>query len=177
MNGALLELYRHKTWATLRVIEHCQKLSDEHLDASTPGTFGTIRETLRHLVGAEEGYFSILTRKHLSEPLPDGVVKLEDLPAGVVPLDELAERIRRLGPRWEALAQDTDLAAREVTTQDGWRMPGSVPMAQAIHHADDHRSHVLSILGALGLEVPDLAVWDHAEATGLMHELHATSAD
>ncbi|HEX9414537.1 MAG TPA: DinB family protein [Ktedonobacterales bacterium] len=170
MNGTLLELYRHKTWATLRLIEHCQGLDDEHLDATIPGTFGTIRDTLRHLVGCEEGYFSILTGERLSEPLPDGPV----------PLGELAERIRRLGPRWELLAQDPDAPSREVTTRDGWRMPGAVPMAQAIHHADDHRSHILSILGARGLEVPQpngLDVWDYAESTGLMHEIKATSGD
>ena len=143
LNGALLELYRHKTWATLRLIEHCRGLDDEHLDATIPGTFGTIHDTLRHLVRAEEGYFRILTGEELSAPLPDGPV----------PLDELAERIRRMGPRWEVLAQDPDLPGREVTTRDGWRIPGAVAMAQAIHHADDHRSHILSILGARGLPV------------------------
>jgi hypothetical protein len=49
---------------------------------------------LRHLVEAEEGYFWTLTRERVSEPLPEGPV----------PIDELAERIRRLGPRWEVLA-------------------------------------------------------------------------
>lgn len=168
MTDALLELYRHKTWATLRLIEFCRGLPDEHLDATIPGTFGTIRETLRHLVGAEEGYFSILTRKHLSDPLPDGVVKLDDMPDGPIPLDELADRIRRLAPRWELLARDTALPGREVTSSDGWRFPGFVAMAQAIHHADDHRSHILSILGARGIELPDLALWGYAEARGLM---------
>jgi uncharacterized damage-inducible protein DinB len=91
MNGTLLELFRHKTWATLRLIEHCQGLDNEHLDATIPGTYGTIRDTLRHLVNAEEGYFAILTGERLSEPLPHGPI----------PLGELAERIRRLGPRWE----------------------------------------------------------------------------
>ena len=161
MTGTLLELYRHKTWATLRLIEYCQDLADEHLDATMPGTFGTIRETLRHLVDAEEGYFRLVTGERLSEPLPDGPV----------PLDELAQRIRRLGPRWELLAQNTEAPGREVTTSDGWRVPGAVPMAQAIHHADDHRSQVLSILGARGLEVPEpngLDVWGYAEALGQM---------
>jgi uncharacterized damage-inducible protein DinB len=168
MTDALLELYRHKTWATLRLIEYCQGVADEHLDATTPGTFGTIRETLRHLVVAEEGYFRMLTRERLSEPLSDGPVAL----------DELAERIRRLGPRWELLAQDAEVAGREVTSSDGWRMPGAVPMAQAIHHADDHRSHVLSILGARGLEVPEpngLDVWGYAEAERLMQPVVSSS--
>jgi len=171
MTDALLELFRHKTWATLRLVAYCQHVADEHLDATIPGTFGTIRETLRHLVGADEGYFSILTRKRLSDPLPEGLVKLNDLPPGPIPFDELADRIRRLAPRWEVLAKDPDIAGRQFTTSDGWRVPGSVPMAQAIHHADDHRSHVLSILGARGLEVPEpngLDVWGYAEAEGQM---------
>jgi uncharacterized damage-inducible protein DinB len=162
MSQTLLELYRHKTWATLRLIEYCQNLADEHLDARTPGTFGTIRETLHHLVGAEEGYFRLVTGERLPDPLADG---------SVVPLDQLAERIRRLGPRWEVLAEDTEAPGREVTTSDGWRLPAALPMAQAIHHADDHRSHILSILGARGLPVPEpngLDVWGYAEAEGLM---------
>ena len=38
----LLELYRHKTWATLRLIERCQGLDVEDLNATIPGTYGTI---------------------------------------------------------------------------------------------------------------------------------------
>jgi peptidyl-prolyl cis-trans isomerase B (cyclophilin B) len=158
MNGALLELYRHKTWATLLLIERCRGIGGEHLDATSPGTYGTIRETLRHLVEAEEGYFKLLTGKQLSEPLPDGPV----------PLEELAARISRLGPRWEAIAVDPDLPAGDVKTSDGWRLPAAVIMGQAIHHADDHRTHILSILGARGLEVPELDLWGYAVSTGEM---------
>jgi uncharacterized damage-inducible protein DinB len=175
MSGALLQLFRHKTWATLRLIEYCEALDDEHLDATTPGTYGTIRETLRHLVVAEEGYFSILTRAPFrTKAEAEAFVWPDPLPDGPVPLDELAERIRRLGARWEVLAQDTDLPGREVTTTDGWRMPASVPMAQAIHHADNHRSHIMSILGARGLDVPEpngLDVWGYAEANDQMHDM------
>jgi hypothetical protein len=46
-----------------------------------------------------------------------------------------------------------------------------VPFAQAIHHAADHRSHVLSILGALGLEVPELDIWDYAYESGHMQQV------
>jgi hypothetical protein len=47
-------------------------------------------------------------------------------------------------------------------------------MAQAIHHADDHRSHVMSILGARGLQIPEpdgLDLWGYAESTGQMKEM------
>jgi uncharacterized damage-inducible protein DinB len=168
MNGALLELYRHNTWATPRLIEHCQGLDDEHLDATIPGTYGTIRDTLRHLVDAEEGYFLEVTGERLPEPLPDGPV----------PMDELAERIRRLGPRWEVVAQETDLQSREIISKDGlWRMPRAVPLAQAIHHAENNRSHVLSILGGRGLDDPGLSVWGYAFSAGQMKEVEADSGD
>ena len=103
----------------------------------------------------------LVTGERLAPPLPDGPI----------PLPELADRIRRMGPRWELLAADTKAQAREVTTSDGWRLRAALPMAQAIHHADDHRSHVLSILGARGLPVPEpngLDVWGYVEAEGLM---------
>jgi cyclophilin family peptidyl-prolyl cis-trans isomerase len=41
-------------------------------------------------------------------------------------------------------------------------------MTQAIHHADDHRTHILSILGARVLEVPELDLWAYAESVGQM---------
>jgi uncharacterized damage-inducible protein DinB len=164
MNGALLELYRHNTWATLRLIDHCRGLDEGLLDASMPGTYGSILDTLRHIVESEEGYLADVTHERLSEPL-DG---------RRVTLDELEERVRRMAPRWETLARDAEAQDREVTTEDGGvRVPCAVPMAQTIHHADDHRTHVLSILGARGLEVPSLSVWAHARSAGLMQELRA----
>jgi uncharacterized damage-inducible protein DinB len=178
MNG-LLEMFRYKTWATVRLIEHCQGLADEHLDATTPGTFGTIRETLRHIVDADEGYFSILTRESFpSKAVAEAFVRPADrLPDGPVPLDELAERVRRLGSRWEVIAQDEDLPGRGVTSTDGWQWPAAVIMAQAIHHNSDHRAHIMSIFGARGLELPgpnDLDAWGYAEALDLAQELPAT---
>src|SRR5205823_6250972 len=88
----------------------------EHLDATIPGTYGTIRETLRHLVESEEGYFYRVTGERLSERMPEGPVAL----------DELAERIRRLGPRWEQLAGDGEVQSRLVVTSDGRRLLAGV---------------------------------------------------
>jgi hypothetical protein len=99
------------------------------------------------------------------------------LPDGPVTLEELAERIRRMGPKWEEIAQDADLPGRDVTATDGWHMPAAVVMAQTIHHAGDHRTHIMSILGARGLDLPgpnDLDAWGYAEDLGLMQELPAT---
>jgi uncharacterized damage-inducible protein DinB len=167
MNEVLVELFRHKTWSTLLLIEACQGLDDEALDATTPGTYGTIQDTLHHLVAADQSYLATVTGERPAEPLPSERVSLEIL-AGLT---------RQLGPRWEALARDPEIANREVTTRDGWRTPAAIPLAQAIHHAECHRGHVLSVLGAHGIEIPgldigeDLDVWHHGIAVGLMQQV------
>jgi uncharacterized damage-inducible protein DinB len=166
MNGTLVELYRHKTWATLRLIEFCQGLDDDMLDAAVPGTYGSIRETLRHLVRAEEGYFNRVTGRSGSDRLAaEGPVELADLIA----------RIERMGTEWERLAEDPAAQARTVATSDGSRLAAAIVMAQAVHHADDHRTHVLTILGARGVEGPDLDLWSYADATGKVERVDATA--
>jgi uncharacterized damage-inducible protein DinB len=176
MNRALLELYRHKTWATLRLIAFCEGLAGDHLDATIPGTYGTIRDTLRHLVDSEEGYLSIATRPLFrTKEAAAAFTRPDQMPDGPIPLEELAARIRRMGPQWETLAQDPDLPGREVTTTDGFRLPAAVPMAQAIHHGDVHRAHVLSILGARGIEVPELDVWEYDWSVAPWQELPGAS--
>ncbi len=56
--GLITELFRHNTWANLKLLDACRSLGDEHLDANVPGTFGSIRDTLLHIVGAEVSYRS-----------------------------------------------------------------------------------------------------------------------
>lgn len=169
-NGALVTLLQHKAWATLKLIEHCRDLSGEQLAATVPGTFGSIHATLQHLVGADEGYFGVLTGER-----PQQRLTRDEL----VPLAELEDRFRRLAPRWEELARDPDVHSRELSTRDGWRVLGSVVLAQSVHHADDHRSHILTIIGTLGIDLPgldiddDLDVWHHAIATGTMQKLES----
>jgi uncharacterized damage-inducible protein DinB len=160
VTSVLVELYRHNTWATLQLIELCQSVDPAHLESTIPGTMGTIRRTLHHLVSAEESYFHSLNREPLVDPL-----------AQDAPLAEFARRIAALGPRWEQVAEDPTAPDRDWVSRTRSRAGrGVAPMAQAIHHADVHRTHVLSILGARGLEVPDLDFWDYALQAGIVRE-------
>ncbi|HKB17417.1 MAG TPA: hypothetical protein VKF28_00160 [Candidatus Dormibacteraeota bacterium] len=51
------------------------------------------------------------------------------------------------------------------------RLSLGVVLIQAMHHGNDHRTHVCSILGAHGLEYGDMDVWAYGEATGGMVSL------
>ena len=158
--NTLLLLLQHKTWATLRLLEHCQSLVDEQLNLTIPGTYGTILDTLRHVVSADEDYYTVLTGE---QPAAWFLAETWD----TVSLDDFAVSTRRLGPAWEAVAEDADIQRRPAVFPDGIGWPGAVLVAQALHHADDHRTQICSILGAHGLEVPRLDVWAYARSVGL----------
>ena len=56
MTDLSTDFFRQNEWATLRLIEVCRGLTDEQLSATAVGTYGSIRDTLRHLVTAEANY-------------------------------------------------------------------------------------------------------------------------
>ena len=56
----LAELFRHNLWANLTLIDLCATLPDDVLGSNVRGTYGGIRQTLTHLVGAEERYLAAL---------------------------------------------------------------------------------------------------------------------
>jgi hypothetical protein len=37
-------------------------------------------------------------------------------------------------------------------------------LTQAVHHGNDHRTHICTILGAHGLEVPEFSGWEYVRA-------------
>ena len=47
------DAFAHHVWATLRLVDACLALSAEQLGTTVPGTYGSILETQRHLVGAD----------------------------------------------------------------------------------------------------------------------------
>ena len=60
MATILVELYRHNLWANLKLLDLCAGLTEEQLVLSEPGTYGRVRDTLVHLVGAEGRYVTTL---------------------------------------------------------------------------------------------------------------------
>src|ERR687888_1202692 len=67
--SVLTTLFAHNTWANLKLLDFCERLSDEQLDATAIGGFGSIRDTLRHIVGAEVSYVERVNGKLPPKPL------------------------------------------------------------------------------------------------------------
>ena len=73
------EAFPHHVWATQRLIDRCIELSPEQLEAAVPGTYGSILETMRHLVGADTYYLAHLTGDPAREIDSDGLGLLTNL--------------------------------------------------------------------------------------------------
>ena len=60
MTGSMLEdAFAHHVWASLRLIDVCLPLTPGQLGTTVPGTYGSILETQRHLVGADASYLFV----------------------------------------------------------------------------------------------------------------------
>ena len=160
----LVDAFGHHVWATLRLIDTCLTLSPEQLETGVPGTYGSILETMRHLVGADASYLSVMNGGRTAA--------IEE--AGM-DLHELRAAMERNGPAWASLlAQDPDPDVVVVRhREDGLEghAPLGIRLAQALHHGTDHRSQICTALTALGVEPPAIDVWDFAWTDGRFVEI------
>jgi len=169
MSSSLLEdAFGHHVWATLRLIDVCLPLNPEQLAAAVPGTYGSILETMRHLVGADSSYLFSMTGGRT--PLID-----EDR----MDLRELRAAMERNGAAWSSvLAQDPDpdtVLMRHREDGSETHAPAGIRLAQALHHGTDHRSQICTVLTTLSVEPPAIDVWDFGKHKGRVVEVPPTS--
>jgi uncharacterized damage-inducible protein DinB len=164
----LEDAFGHHVWATLRVLDACLELGPGQLQTAVPGTYGSILDTARHLVGADSSYLFAVTRGR--SPLID-----EDH----MDLPELRATMEDYGAAWSSLlAQDLDPDAVVVRHRDDGsetHAPMSIRLAQALHHGTDHRSQICTALTTLGVEPPFIDVWDFGGVDGRVVEIPPTA--
>ena len=159
-NAPLAQLFRYNAWANERALDACRGLADEQLDAVGSGSFGSIRETLMHVI---YGQYSFLARlggkaqdsRSVSPPWP-GFDAL-----GAV----AAETSDALVAASSALGGDADVVL--AFAGKSYRYPKSFFLVHAMQHGVEHRTQIGTMLSALGCETPDLDGWAFAGATGL----------
>jgi uncharacterized damage-inducible protein DinB len=162
MGHALHDLVRHNIWATGQILDFCRNADEATLNATVPGTYGSILVTLRHMINSEASYLYRLTGARPSHPWSG---------EETVGVDVLAERAAILANAWERF-----LASYEVDTErlgearggDGkvFAVRAGIFITQALHHANEHRAQICTIIGACGFEAPDVSAWDYALTKG-----------
>ena len=143
-------------WANLELLDECSRLTDAQLELTAPGTYGSIARTWMHILAADQRYVRRLTGAQavLSEK--------QDFP-GIDALreharrggDALVEAAERLGP---SDTTDVDYEGRTV------RLRKSLIVVQAIHHGNDHRTQIGTILLSHDLPLKDIDVWSYGLA-------------
>ncbi|HUG16969.1 MAG TPA: DinB family protein [Thermomicrobiales bacterium] len=157
MSESLVEIFRHNAWANQRLFDACDGLSDAQLDATVVGTFGSIRNTLEHIVGAQERYVAAL-----GETGPVDVLRERDLISG---LAELRDAARTSSEALIELATHAQSGATVTTAYRGedYTLPVWLLLVQAINHATEHRAQVAAILTQQGIQPPSMDGWTYHE--------------
>ena len=164
----LADAFGHHAWATLRVIDACLELNPEQLDTAVRGTYGSILDTLRHLVGSDAYYVSVLNGGPIVE------IDEEQLD-----LARLRSLVVDTGAAWsELLATELDPDRDVVRYRDDGsesHAPASTRLAQALHHGTDHRSQIATALTSLGIKPPAIDVWDYGRDASKVFETQRTA--
>lgn len=163
MTGGLQDLFRHNAWANLHLIDVCSPLTSEQMAVTVDGTYGSIRDTLVHLVDGEEGYLRRLTGERRKEEMPEG-----SWPG----FEELRERAAESGAALEEEARgDVDRVVRWIGGDGVHRaMRAALLLTQSINHSTEHRGHVMTVLTQVGVQPPELDGWAYALETGQLSE-------
>jgi uncharacterized damage-inducible protein DinB len=152
------DAFGHHEWATLQLIDVGLSLTPEQLDASTTGTYGSILGTLRHVVGGDRYYLT-----HFN----GNVAGIDEDTMNLGELRVITEENGRAWTRVLSENLDPDAVMTDVDS-DGYTRdaPVGIRLAQALQHGNEHRSQVCTMLTAIGVQPPELDVWDFGEQAG-----------
>lgn len=148
----LLTLLQHHLWANLRILEACRQVPIDDLEATAPGTYGTIQATIAHMIESEYGYLRLMGWPG-------------DQPAALqfdhTDLDQLGVLIRQRGEYLVELIGSIDASTHYEVTSHGttWQVPFSFFLTQLINHATEHRTNITTILAGVGIEAPETSGW------------------
>src|SRR5438105_1305384 len=162
----LADAFGHHVWATTRLIDVCESLTDEQLATTAEGTYGSVIDTLRHLVASDRSYLALLSGGRV-ERVDDEHMTLADLRAVMV----------EDGAEWSRVVAELDdpdkVLVRKRPDGSSNRSPAGIRLAPALHHGTDHRSQICTILTTLGIEPPDIDVWEFGLQAGRTVEVPA----
>lgn len=160
---ALVEFFRHNTMMNERLVEACRGLSPEQLAATAEGTYGSLGATLVHVADSQLNY----TARLLDTDRPEGIPH-DPFPGFEVLEERFALGNRRLEEAAARGNQEREVVVGGGDPSEGWRMPVSLFLVQAVVHGVEHRSQIATILTQQGIEPPGMEGWDYFFDGGLM---------
>jgi uncharacterized damage-inducible protein DinB len=150
-----LSLARYHVWATTRLYEKVDALSDEEYRRDAGLFFKSVHGTLNHLVVAEHRVWYPRFAEGISNRVALDLEVETDR-------DRLRALLLELNGRWqpliESFAAERFLATLDYQTTRG--VPQSLPFAPTLghvfNHATHHRGQITTAIHAMGREPPEL---------------------
>jgi uncharacterized damage-inducible protein DinB len=169
VNAGIVEMLRYNKWANQTLLEACRSLGDAELSVVMPGTSGSTRELLVHIVGAEQTYV-LRTRGRQHE----GELNRGSAWPGI---DDLIAIVRETSDQLVTIAEQLDPDAEVDLPYQGaaYRFPTRFFLVHAAEHGVEHRTEVKVNLAQLGIETPDLDGWSYADFAGYGTEIQGRS--
>ena len=155
--STFMEFILYNNWANQQVLQACQNLREDQLEAAIPGAYGTIRETLGHIIRAEAYYLKLLTGSYpqprFNWEAPPGLTELAAYATQIgAALVEMAQRVR-----------PTDQAVEEDNGNE-FRYHALAVFIQIINHGIEHRTNITTILNQGLQKPPDVDGWGYLNA-------------
>lgn len=154
-------LLRHMAWANQAVLDSLSKLTPEQLRLTAPGSEWSVARIAHHLVDAQRWYVWRLAKDECDD---------SDVPTSG---DEVAALAKLLAVADARIREEAALPEGMTTYERDGNIitrARSTILAQAVHHATEHRAQIADTLAAHGLHVVDLDaldVWSFGTAEGL----------
>jgi uncharacterized damage-inducible protein DinB len=145
------DLYRYNSWANGRIFQLCDGLTDAQLDERREMGFGSLRNTMFHILAAEEIWYERWTEVPWRPFQAD---------AAGLPLSEIAARLDKVAANrqtlidreradgWRRVCQYKDSKGNSYST----RLDGL--LLHVANHGTYHRAQALSFLKRFGRTVP-----------------------
>jgi uncharacterized damage-inducible protein DinB len=145
-------------------------MTPEQLATEVAGTYGSVLETLRHIVTDDWFYLGVLSGHR---PVLTSDPHTMDI-AG------LSAAVDILAAEWTRLLDgdpDPDAMVKEVDDEDGFQRDATIGLhlAQALHHGNEHRTQICTAFTILGLRPPDVSAFKFGLETGRSVETYPTS--
>jgi uncharacterized damage-inducible protein DinB len=153
------EFLHYNRWANLQLIDACRELTADQLASGAPGAYGSIYDTLTHIVQAEARYCKRLTGIRLDPPFSW----------------EAAPPITEIRPYAQQVSSALVEAAEQMHVTDAFQRDWDDPewhgqptrykslalLIQVVNHGVEHRTNITTILAQLGIQAPNLDGWEY----------------
>jgi uncharacterized damage-inducible protein DinB len=152
-----IEFVLYNNWANQQVLQACQNLSEDQLAAEIPGAYGTISDTLGHIIRGEAHYLRLLTGS-----CPQPLFKWEDRPH----LVEMTAYAAEVGKALLDMAKCTLPTDQIIEEDEGeqYQYQALALFIQIINHGIEHRTNITTMLNQGLGKPPDVDGWAYLEA-------------